>query len=103
SHDHHHDDGAAPDHGAAAARSTGRSTATSRPTSRPARRPTAGPVIDVVVVGAGPAGISTALRLHRAGLTVVVVDKAAFPRDKTCGDGLTTLALRELEALGLSP
>ncbi len=34
---------------------------------------------------------------------MVVVDKATFPRDKCCGDGLTTLALRELELLGLDP
>ena len=33
----------------------------------------------------------------------MIVDKARFPRDKCCGDGLTTLALRELEALGLTP
>lgn len=60
-------------------------------------------MIDVLVVGAGPAGIAAALHLHRAGRGVLVVDKATFPRDKTCGDGLTTLALRELEALGLDP
>ena len=39
----------------------------------------------------------------RAGLDVVVVDKARFPRDKCCGDGLTTLALRQLHALGFDP
>jgi geranylgeranyl reductase family protein len=58
---------------------------------------------DVTVVGAGPAGIAAAITLHRAGRSVVVIDKARFPRDKCCGDGLTTLALRELEALGLVP
>jgi menaquinone-9 beta-reductase len=59
---------------------------------------------DVVVVGAGPAGIATALTLKAHGVDdVLVVDKATFPRDKTCGDGLTTLALRELERLGLRP
>ncbi|MFW2332473.1 geranylgeranyl reductase family protein [Ilumatobacter sp.] len=58
---------------------------------------------DVLVVGAGPAGIAAAITLHRAGRSVVVIDKARFPRDKCCGDGLTTLALRELEALGLVP
>ncbi len=58
---------------------------------------------DVLVVGAGPAGASAAIWLARAGRSVVVVDKAAFPRDKCCGDGLTTLALRELEAIGLAP
>jgi geranylgeranyl reductase family protein len=41
--------------------------------------------------------------LARAGRSVVVVDKAVFPRDKCCGDGLTTLALRELRQLGLKP
>ena len=58
---------------------------------------------DVVVVGAGPAGIAAALTLHRSGRSVIVIDKATFPRDKCCGDGLTTLALRELDALGLRP
>ena len=58
---------------------------------------------DVLVVGAGPAGIAAAITLHRAGRSVVVIDKATFPRDKCCGDGLTTLALRELEGLGLDP
>jgi flavin-dependent dehydrogenase len=41
--------------------------------------------------------------LARAGRRVTVIDKAVFPRDKCCGDGLTTLALRELEPLGLRP
>ncbi len=58
---------------------------------------------DVVVVGAGPAGTAAAIELRRAGRSVLVVDKASFPRDKCCGDGLTTLALRELETLGLDP
>ena len=59
--------------------------------------------VDVLVIGAGPAGISAAITLQRAGVDVVVVDRATFPRDKICGDGLTALALRELEALGLDP
>ena len=68
------------------------------PTSSvPARR------VDVVVVGAGPAGTAAAIELARAGRQAVVVDKATFPRDKTCGDGLTTGALRLLEHLGLDP
>jgi geranylgeranyl reductase family protein len=58
---------------------------------------------DVVVVGAGPAGCAAAITLARAGRQVVVIDKARFPRDKCCGDGLTTGALRLLEHLGLSP
>jgi menaquinone-9 beta-reductase len=58
---------------------------------------------DVVIVGAGPAGVAAAVPLARAGRDVVVVDKAVFPRDKCCGDGLTTLALRELERIGFEP
>ncbi|MFM9133540.1 MAG: NAD(P)/FAD-dependent oxidoreductase, partial [Actinomycetota bacterium] len=55
----------------------------------------------VLVVGAGPAGVACAMGLQRAGASVSVVDKASFPRDKCCGDGLTTSALRHLETLGL--
>ena len=58
---------------------------------------------DVVIVGAGPAGTTAAITLARAGRSVQVFDKARFPRDKCCGDGLTTLALRELEHLGFDP
>ena len=58
---------------------------------------------DVLVVGGGPAGAAAAIRAVGAGLSVVVCDKASFPRDKTCGDGLTTSALRLLERLGLDP
>lgn len=60
-------------------------------------------VVDVLVVGAGPAGIAAAITAHRAGSSVIVIDRATFPRDKICGDGLTTAALRELDALGLDP
>ena len=55
------------------------------------------------MVGGGPAGAAAAIVLARAGRTVTLVDKAVFPRDKCCGDGLTTGALRHLEALGLDP
>ncbi len=60
-------------------------------------------MIDTLVVGAGPAGVAAAVALRRAGRDVLLVDKAEFPRDKCCGDGLTTLALRELEGLGFDP
>ena len=59
--------------------------------------------IDVLVIGAGPAGTAAATVLARNGRSVVVADKAEFPRDKCCGDGLTTLALRMLEKIGFDP
>ncbi|MEQ8840464.1 MAG: NAD(P)/FAD-dependent oxidoreductase [Acidimicrobiales bacterium] len=64
---------------------------------------TADRTVDTLVVGGGPAGTAAATTLARAGNDVLVIDKATFPRDKCCGDGLTALALRELEALGLDP
>jgi geranylgeranyl reductase family protein len=57
--------------------------------------------VDLVVVGAGPAGTAAAITAVEHGLSVVCVDKAQFPRDKTCGDGLTANALRLLERLGV--
>ena len=59
--------------------------------------------VDVAVVGGGPAGAAAAITLARHGRDVVLVDKARFPRDKCCGDGLTAEALRLLKALGLNP
>lgn len=57
----------------------------------------------VLIIGAGPAGTACAATLHSLGHDVTVVDKATFPRDKCCGDGLTTNALRVLESLGFDP
>ena len=51
---------------------------------------------DVLVVGAGPAGSTAAYRLAKAGASVLLADKAAFPRDKPCGGGLTMRAVRLL-------
>jgi geranylgeranyl reductase family protein len=51
---------------------------------------------DVIVVGAGPAGSTAAYRLARAGARVALLERAAFPRDKPCGGGLTGRALREV-------
>jgi len=56
---------------------------------------------DVLVVGAGPAGSAAAAWLARAGVDVLLTDMADFPRDKTCGDGLTPRAVEELIRLGL--
>ena len=56
---------------------------------------------DVVVVGGGPAGSSAACTVAKSGLSVLLIDKSEFPRDKCCGDGLTTMALRLSEELGL--
>jgi len=57
--------------------------------------------LDVLVVGLGPAGVAAAVTARDHGLTVRAVDKATFPRDKTCGDGLTAAALRRMEDLGV--
>ena len=71
--------------------------------STPARRAPAkpDPVHDVVVIGGGPAGSSCAYWLADAGWDVVVVEKKHFPRVKTCGDGLTPRAVRQLADMGL--
>ncbi len=51
---------------------------------------------DAIVVGAGPAGSTTAYRLARGGASVLLVDRARFPRDKPCGGAVTGRALRLL-------
>jgi geranylgeranyl reductase family protein len=51
---------------------------------------------DALVVGAGPAGSTAAYRLSREGASVLLVDRARFPRDKPCGGGLTMRAVRQL-------
>jgi menaquinone-9 beta-reductase len=56
---------------------------------------------DVIVVGAGPAGSTTAFYLATAGLDVLLLEKTHFPREKVCGDGLTPRAVKALTAMGV--
>jgi menaquinone-9 beta-reductase len=56
---------------------------------------------DVIVVGAGPAGSTTAYHLAKAGLDVLLLEKTAFPREKICGDGLTPRAVTQLVRMGI--
>ena len=57
---------------------------------------------DVVVVGAGPGGSSAAYHLARHGLSVLLLEKTEFPREKVCGDGLTPRAVRQLVKMGIA-
>jgi geranylgeranyl reductase family protein len=58
---------------------------------------------DVLVIGGGPAGSAAGFWLAKAGHDVCVLERKAFPRDKTCGDGLTPRAVHQLRAMGLEP
>ncbi|WP_040792713.1 geranylgeranyl reductase family protein [Nocardia paucivorans] len=84
----------APEEATPADRTAPRSGDTARPNPLPTRT-------QVLVVGAGPAGSASAAWAARAGRDVLLLDAAVFPRDKTCGDGLTPRATAELEQLGL--
>jgi geranylgeranyl reductase family protein len=77
-------------------------------TANPTAKPTATAIAktgryDVLVVGGGPAGAAAGYWLARRGHRVLVVEKKVFPREKTCGDGLTPRAVRQLEDMGLGP
>ncbi len=56
---------------------------------------------DVVISGAGPAGCSSALFLAQKGYRVLLLDKATFPREKVCGDGITAASSTLLEEMGI--
>jgi geranylgeranyl reductase family protein len=57
--------------------------------------------VKVAVVGAGPGGATAALALARAGASVELIEKSAWPRPKTCGDGISPLAIAALHGLGV--
>lgn len=57
---------------------------------------------DVAIAGGGPAGSAAAWQAARTGARVIVLDKAAFPRDKPCGDGLTPRAVSFMQKMGLA-
>jgi geranylgeranyl reductase family protein len=57
---------------------------------------------DLLVVGGGPAGAAASYWAAKSGLDVVTVEKKRFPRDKTCGDGLTPRAVKQLYDMGLA-
>lgn len=56
---------------------------------------------DVIIAGAGPAGSSAAIIFGQAGKKTLLLDKSSFPRDKTCGDGLTFKCIEPLRKLGV--
>jgi geranylgeranyl reductase family protein len=58
---------------------------------------------EVLVVGGGPGGAAAAYWLGKTGRDVAVVERKSFPREKTCGDGLTPRAVHQLQEMGLEP
>jgi menaquinone-9 beta-reductase len=80
-------------------------TATQAPATAPAGRPSAPDGTrqdaDAIVIGAGPAGSAAAYWLASAGLSVLLLEKTTFPREKVCGDGLTPRGTRALVDMGV--
>ena len=60
-------------------------------------------MIDLIVVGGGPAGLMTAIHARLRGLAVAVIEKRSGPIDKACGEGLMPDALSRLQAVGVDP
>jgi flavin-dependent dehydrogenase len=63
----------------------------------------AAPAYDVIVVGAGIAGSASAISLGREGYRVLLLDRAVFPRHKTCGEGIMPEGVGILQSLGVLP
>ena len=89
----------APPRGGAAGEHTVSPGASPRPHRPAAPRDAA----DVIIVGAGPAGSTTAFYLAHAGCDVLLLEKSTFPREKVCGDGLTPRALWVLDDMNILP
>ncbi len=62
-----------------------------------------GQEFDVIIVGGGPSGSACASFLGKAGKNVLLLDKAKFPRDKICGDGISGKSVRVMQALDVLP
>lgn len=67
----------------------------------PTHYPDSSHVFDVAIVGGGPSGSATAYWLAAAGWDVCLIEKKVFPREKTCGDGLTPRSVYQLQQMGL--
>lgn len=63
--------------------------------------PTTNRHVELLIIGAGPAGATAAIHAGRRGIDTLLIDAQEFPRDKTCGDGLTPRAIHQLQLLGL--
>ena len=63
--------------------------------------PDDGSTFDVIVVGGGPGGSAAAAYMAMAGAKVLLLEKAVYPRDKTCGDAVGGKSLKHVEELGV--